>query len=59
MKIVKNKMRIITIQERSLNLEKKAEIFDAKEKSLFILPLLSNCEDPGPVPPRRGACLGS
>jgi len=59
MKIIKNKMIIIMIQERSLNLENKSEIFDTKEKTLFILPLLSKCEDSGPLPPWRGSCLGS
>jgi len=59
MKIMKNKMRSIIIQERSLNLEKKSEIFDTKEKSLFILRLLSKCEGFGPLPPWRGLCLGS
>jgi len=59
MKIVKNKMRINMIQERSLNLEMKSEIFGTKEKSLFILPLLLKCEDSRPLPSWRGACLGS
>jgi len=59
MKIVKNKMRIIMIQESSLSLENKPKAFDTKEKSLFILPLLSKCEDSRPLPPWRGACLGS
>jgi hypothetical protein len=40
-KIVKNKMRIIMIQESSLILENKSKILDTKEKSLFILPFLS------------------
>jgi len=59
MKIVKNKMKIIMIQESSLILENKPKAFDTKEKSLFILPLLLKCEGPGPLPPWRGACLGS
>jgi len=50
-KIIKNKMRSIIIQERSLSLEMKSEIFDTKEKSLFILPLLLKCEESGPLPP--------
>jgi len=58
MKIIKNKMRIIMIQERSLILENKSKAFATKEKSLFILPLLLKCEDPGPLPSWRGACLG-
>jgi len=58
-KIVKNKMRIIIIQERSLNLEMKSEIFDTKEKSLFILPLLLKYEGSRPLLRWRGACLGS
>jgi hypothetical protein len=41
MKRVKNKMRIIIIQKKSLILENKSKIFDTKEKSLFILPFLS------------------
>jgi len=40
-KVVKNKMKIIMIQESSLILENKSKIFDTKEKSLFILPFLS------------------
>jgi len=52
-------MRINMIQERSLNLEMKSEIFGTKEKSLFILPLLLKCEDSRPLPSWRGACLGS
>jgi len=59
MKIVKNKMRSIMIQESSLILENKPKAFDTKEKSLFILPLLLKCEGSGPLPPWRGICLGS
>jgi len=51
MKIVKNKMRIIMIQESSLILENKPEIFDTKEKSFFILPLLSMSEGSKSLPP--------
>jgi len=50
MKIAINKMINIMIQERSLNLEKKSEIFVTNEKSLFILPLLLKCEDSGSLP---------
>ena len=59
MKIVKNKMRYIMIQESSLILENKPKAFDTKEKSLFILPLLLKCEGTGRLPSWRGACLGS
>ncbi|MBA7678882.1 hypothetical protein ES703_87160 [subsurface metagenome] len=59
MKIVKNKLRIIMTQERSLILENKSKTFATKEKSLFILPLLLKCEGSGPLPSWRGACLGS
>jgi len=59
MKIIKNKMRSIMIQERSLILENKPKAFDTKEKSLFILPLLSKSEDSGTLPSWREACLGS
>jgi len=59
MKIVINKMKNIMSQESSLILENKSGIFDKKEKSFFILPLLSKCEESGPLPPWRGACLGS
>jgi len=57
MKIVKNKMRIIMIQESSLILENKPKAFATKEKILFILPLLLKCEGSGPLPSWRGACL--
>jgi hypothetical protein len=59
MKIVKNKMRIIMIQESSLILENKSTAFATKEKILFILPFLLKCGGSGPLPPWRGACLGS
>jgi len=51
MEIVINKIKNIMIQERSLILENKPEAFATKEKSLFILPLLSKCEESGPLPP--------
>jgi hypothetical protein len=44
MKIVKNKMRIIGVQESSLILENKPKAFATKDKSFFILPLLLKCE---------------
>jgi len=47
MKIIINKMRIIIVQATSLNLEIKFEIFDTKEKNLFILSLLLKCEASG------------
>jgi hypothetical protein len=59
MKIVKNKMRIIMIQESSLILENKPRVFATKEKNIFILPLLLKCEGAGPLPSWRGVCLGS
>jgi len=52
-------MRIIMIQESSLILENKSKAFDTKEKSLFILPLLLQCEESRSLPSWRGACLGS
>jgi len=59
MKIIINKMRIIMNQPISLILENKSEIFDTKEKNLFILPLLSKYEGSGPLLPWRGSCPGS
>jgi len=59
MKIAINKMINIMIQEKSLILEKKSEIFVTNEKSLFILLLLLKCEDSGPLPPWREAYVGS
>jgi len=40
MKIIINKMRSSMNQPISLILENKSEIFDTKDKNLFILPLL-------------------